>query len=96
CSATKRSDPDPIPALARYDGPLWRTLRAGDPAIRRARVAFLSAHYGFRAAASPIASHDGRLTPAITASTGSAGRPTRCARAPAPPPPAPSGLPAPS
>ena len=62
CSATKRSDPDPIPALARYDGPLWRTLRAADPEGRTAKVAFLSAHYGFRDAAAPIADYDARLT----------------------------------
>ena len=31
CSATKRPDAGYIPARERYDGPLWRTLRAVDP-----------------------------------------------------------------
>lgn len=43
CSATKRPDPGYIPARERYDGPLWRTLRAVDPDGRRAEAAFLSA-----------------------------------------------------
>jgi hypothetical protein len=42
CSATKRPDPGRIPARLRYDGPLWRTLRATDPDDRLVRVAFLS------------------------------------------------------
>jgi hypothetical protein len=46
CSATKRPDPAPIPARDRYDGLLWRTLRATDPRGRRARVGILSARYG--------------------------------------------------
>ena len=35
-------------------GQLTRHLRAADPDGRRARVAFLSAHYGFRDAATPM------------------------------------------
>ena len=31
CSATKRDGPEYMPAIERYDGPLWRTLRAADP-----------------------------------------------------------------
>lgn len=31
CSATKRPDPSYMPVRERYDGPLWRTLRAADP-----------------------------------------------------------------
>ncbi|WP_080921715.1 hypothetical protein [Manganibacter manganicus] len=61
CAATKRHDPGLIPAYIRYDGPIWRTLRATDPDGTRARVAFLSAHYGFRDAATPIADYDARL-----------------------------------
>jgi hypothetical protein len=45
-----------------YDGPLWRTLRSEDPDGARARVAFLSAHYGFRDAHTPIAGYEARLT----------------------------------
>lgn len=33
CSATKRDDPTYMPAIERYDGPLWRTLRAADTPI---------------------------------------------------------------
>ncbi|MCJ2027983.1 hypothetical protein MKK50_00925, partial [Methylobacterium sp. J-043] len=84
CSATKRSDPDPIPALARYDGPLWRTLRAADPAGRRARVAFLSAHYGFRDAATPIAAYDARLTQDLAERMVADGVTTRWPRPPSP------------
>ncbi|UHC17888.1 hypothetical protein LRS73_08565 [Methylobacterium currus] len=67
CSATKRPDPGSIPAFDRYDGPLWRTLRAADPAGTRAKVAFLSAHYGFRAASSQIGVYDARLTKDLAA-----------------------------
>ena len=62
CSATKRPDAGHISARLRYDGPLWRTLRSVDPDSARARVAFLSAHYGFRDAETPIAYYDARLT----------------------------------
>jgi hypothetical protein len=62
CSATKRPDPDRIPARHRYDGPLWRTLRATDPNDRLARVAFLSARFGFRDARTEIEDYDARLT----------------------------------
>jgi hypothetical protein len=61
-SATKRHDPDPIPARDRYDGPLWRTLRATDPCCRLARVGFLSARYGFRRAETRIEDYDAKLT----------------------------------
>lgn len=67
CSATKRSDAGRIPAIERYDGPLWRTLRHCDPDGRKARVALLSAHYGFRAARSPIENYDARLTEHVAA-----------------------------
>ena len=62
CSATKRPDPGRIPARHRYDGPLWRTLRATDPDDRLARVAFLSARFGFRDARTEIEGYDARLT----------------------------------
>lgn len=63
CSATKRKDPELMPAIERYNGPLWQTLRATDPHGERAHVAFLSAEYGFRDAQTPIARYDARLTP---------------------------------
>lgn len=62
CSAVKRDDPGRLPAINRYDGPLWRTLRSVDPGGRYAQVAFLSAHYGFRAASALIESYDARMT----------------------------------
>ncbi|AWV19828.1 hypothetical protein A3862_29755 (plasmid) [Methylobacterium sp. XJLW] len=84
CSATKRPEPDRIPAFARYDGPLWRTLRAADPDGRRARVAFLSAHYGFRDAATPIADYDARLTRDLADRMIAGGVTTRWPRPPSP------------
>lgn len=62
CSATKRGGPDDMPAIERYDGPLWRTLRTVDPNGAKAKVAFLSAHLGFRAASAPIEMYDARMT----------------------------------
>ena len=84
CSATKRPDHDRIPALARYDGPLWRTLRAADPDGRCAKVAFLSAHYGFRDAATPIADYDARLTQDLAERMIASGVTTRWPRPPSP------------
>lgn len=84
CSATKRPDPHRIPAFARYDGPLWRTLRAADPEGRRAKVAFLSAHYGFRDAATPITDYDARLTPDLAERMIAGGVTTRWPRPPSP------------
>lgn len=62
CSTTKRDGPATMLAIERYDGPLWRTLRAVDPHGEKAQVAFLSAHLGFRAAATPIAIYDAEMT----------------------------------
>lgn len=62
CSATKRGDAKYLAALQRYDGPLWRTLRAVDPDGEKGKVAFLSAHLGFRAADTPIEIYDARMT----------------------------------
>lgn len=52
--------PGYMPAIERYDGPLWRTLRSVDPRGEKAKVAFLSARLGFRAAATPIEIYDAR------------------------------------
>lgn len=62
CSATKRDGPEYMPAIDRYDGPLWQTLRATDPDGRLASVAFLSAHLGFRDSRWPIELYDARMT----------------------------------
>jgi hypothetical protein len=47
CSATKDPAPGYMTALERYRGPLWLTLKATDPKGELARVAVLSARYGF-------------------------------------------------
>lgn len=65
CSATKRDGETYMPAIERYDGPLWRTLRADDPEGRLAQVAFLSARLGFRSADAPIKLYDARMTAEI-------------------------------
>lgn len=67
CSATKRGGAERIPAIERYDGPLWRTLRHVDPDGRKARVAFVSARYGFRDADSLIEAYDARMTEDVAA-----------------------------
>src|SRR3546814_1674129 len=50
CSATKRSRPGWIPAVDRYDGPLWQTLRAigpdrQDTKVDRKSTRLNSSHY---------------------------------------------------
>jgi hypothetical protein len=84
CSATKRAGPAWMPARQRYDGPLWRTLRHIDRDGRNAKVAFLSARYGFRAADTPIELYDARLTPDLAARMIAGGMTTRWPRPPSP------------
>lgn len=67
CSATKRDGPEYMPAIERYDGPLWQTLRSVDPRGEKAAVAFLSAHLGFRAADTPIEMYDARMSEQMVA-----------------------------
>lgn len=67
CSSTKRGDPGELPAIERYDGPMWRTLRAALaelPESARPEVWFLSARYGFHPATLPIVNYDGVLSEA--------------------------------
>lgn len=80
CSATKRDGPKYMPAIDRYDGPLWRTLRTVDPLGEKAQVAFLSAHLGFREAKTPIEIYDARMTDAIAAAMKAGGLDTRWPR----------------
>jgi hypothetical protein len=68
CSSTKRRDRDWIPAIERYDGPLWQTLRACDPQRHGLAVMALSARYGFIAASKAIEHYDERLTPELAES----------------------------
>ncbi|WP_288971863.1 hypothetical protein [uncultured Mesorhizobium sp.] len=77
CSMTKRDGPQYMPARDRYDGPLWRTLRHVDPGEQKARVAFLSAEYGFREARTTIENYDRRMTPEIAAAMKAGGLGTR-------------------
>lgn len=68
CSQTKSKDPSTrVAGRDRYDGPLWRTLRATDPDQRMAKVTFLSALEGFRDAVWPVDQYDKRMTPEIAA-----------------------------
>lgn len=65
CSSTKRPGAGAMPAIDRYDGPMWRTLRAALaelPEDRRPAVWFLSARYGFHPADMPIADYEQRMT----------------------------------
>ena len=80
CSMTKRAGPKWMPARERYDGPLWRTLRHVDPGEQKARVAFLSAQYGFRDANTEIEQYEARMTPEIAASMKAGGIGTRWPR----------------
>src|SRR3546814_3685453 len=56
---------DLIPAIDRYDGPLWQTLRAIGPDRPDTKIAVLSARYGFIDSRSPIENYDTRLTAAL-------------------------------
>ncbi|MFA1677220.1 hypothetical protein ACDY97_32090 [Rhizobium mongolense] len=84
CSATKKADPGYMPAIYRYDGPLWQTLRVTDPRGSMARVAFLSAHYGFQDAAVPIADYNARLPSDLAQRMIAGGMGTRWPRPPSP------------
>lgn len=66
CSATKTIAPGYVPARERYDGPLWQTMRTherDDAGRVRAKVAFLSAEYGFEEQSAPILDYNRRMTP---------------------------------
>jgi hypothetical protein len=66
CSARKRKDTGPLPALERYDGPAFRVLRkfragAADPPD----VLVLSAKYGLVPSAREIPHYDTCMTPEL-------------------------------
>jgi hypothetical protein len=63
CSAAKSPQAGFIPALERYTGPLWQTLKAVDPEGRLAVASVLSAQIGWKAACTPVESYERRLTP---------------------------------
>src|SRR3546814_10867503 len=83
-SATKRSRPGWIPAVDRYDGPLWQTLRAIGPDRQHTKVAVLSARYGFIDSRSPIEHYDSRLTKNLAERMIAGGITTRWPRPPSP------------
>jgi hypothetical protein len=65
CSATKRHDPGLLPAVHRYDGPSYRTLRrflADHPARWCALdILILSAEFGLIRGDNPIPNYDRRI-----------------------------------
>uniref|UniRef100_A0A7C1FSA0 DUF6884 domain-containing protein n=1 Tax=Thermomicrobium roseum TaxID=500 RepID=A0A7C1FSA0_THERO len=66
CSASKRDDTGELPALLRYDGPLYQDLRRfvrenGWPP--KLHIGIFSARYGLIGALAPIPAYDQRLTP---------------------------------
>lgn len=66
CSDRKDTAKEPIPAIERYDGPLWQTLRTHAPHASsdgELAVGFLSAAYGFGDALNcRIPNYNSRLT----------------------------------
>lgn len=76
CSGTKRPDAGPLTALERYDGPMWRTLRAQlrrypNAVAARASGEFdiwvLSGRYGFVPALIEMPNYEQRLTAEVLA-----------------------------
>jgi hypothetical protein len=65
CSATKKTTPGELPAIARYDGPMYRVLHAF---LREhhwptnTSVAVLSAEHGLIGGLTPIADYDRRMS----------------------------------
>jgi Family of unknown function (DUF6884) len=66
CTATKRPDPSPLPALQRYDGPSFRTLRKWRTVYpggaKQLDILILSARLGLIAADALIENYDQRMT----------------------------------
>lgn len=69
CSATKRLDADLMPALQRYDGPMYRVLRKAlrerDGLAERLKICILSAKFGLIAADTPIPDYNLQMTEMI-------------------------------
>lgn len=84
CSSTKRPGPEWMPAIDRYNGPLWQTLRSTDPKGSLAKTAFLSARYGFGDATAPIQDYNLRLTQDLASRMIAGGVNTRWPRPPRP------------
>lgn len=84
CSATKRQDDGYMPAIERYDGPLWQTVRSIPLDRTVTKIAVLSAHYGFIDSRSPIRNYDKRLTEDLADRMIAGGLSTRWPRPPSP------------
>lgn len=76
CSNTKRTDAGPLSALDRYDGPMWKTLRAllaRYPSAAAARASgalkiwVLSGLYGFVEVGTEMPAYDRRMTDKLLA-----------------------------
>ena len=67
CSQAKVSDPEPLPAIERYDGPAFRLvrrfLRTAPAPLQDVDIYILSARYGLIPATTEIADYDERMTP---------------------------------
>lgn len=84
CSATKRQDDGYMPAIDRYDGPLWQTVRCHAGDRNMLKITVLSARYGFLDSRSPIQNYDSRLTTALADRMIAGGLATRWPRPPSP------------
>jgi hypothetical protein len=63
CSATKSVAAGNVPAFERYDGPLWRSLRAALHFVDRpVKIWALSAQFGFIPGATAIPSYERKMT----------------------------------
>ncbi len=64
CSATKRPDPGLMPAIRRYNGPAFTTIRSALrilPVADHPQILILSARYGLIRADRPIPDYDQRM-----------------------------------
>lgn len=73
-----------MPAIDRYDGPLWQTVRCRAGDRKMLKVAVLSARYGFIDSSSPIQNYDSRLTVELADRMIAGGLATRWPRPPSP------------
>lgn len=64
CSRSKRTDPTPLPAIDRYDGPMFRVVRRYLANLTPASldIYILSARYGLIEAHCPIHTYDQKMT----------------------------------
>ncbi len=81
CGGMKHPSAEPMPALERYTGPMYQSLKASlASGAERPEIWILSAKYGLIAATTPIATYDERLTSEKAAAVIAAGVPGDLAR----------------